>query len=990
MMTKKRRMYLVGLMVCLMAAGAAMAQSTRGGIVGTVVDAMGVPLPGVTVVLTSPDMQGTRDAITDASGGFRFVLLPVGTYKLVFALDGFQTVEQTAVKVPLETVITLDVEMTSTFAEEVVVTGESPVLDVTSTTIGTAFSGEMLSDLPTGRDANSVTWLAAGAVEGGGKRTKELAGNPSIMGASALENRYVVDELDTSDPAFGLAGSGVSANFVEEVQVKTGGYEAEFGGAMGGVINMITKSGGNEFHGDLFAYYLDEGIGGGDPEVPESAGSSVTSDREIDLGITVGGRIIRDKLWFFVAYNPNQLDQAIVNDVVTTSYELLQRNTIIQTFERDYYTGKLTWQVSQSNSINLTVLGDPTDVGDDYYTPFFVDVPGIETDQTYDAERGGLNYGALWNSILSDSAFLEFNVGHHENQYSFVPTLDETNYQDETALGDWSFGVGNGANFGGPGFQQPGDDRTRDSIKAAFTWFLGAQEFKVGGGFNRVEYAMDYNVAGPSEAFCAPAHPEYGILIFDANVGEGVPAVLDCDISGDGINDGLMMPARVGNRLWLRDGYYYNRNYKNQSTGTSDDMNLYLQDSWRLADNFTLMLGVRADALESTGDNSNFITETGLVAKFDFGFSDMIAPRIGFTWDFANNGRSKLYGHYGKFYQAIPLNLNVRAFGNEAYDFYYYEYPANGLLPSIDNPGYMTYIYPLGATGVDPDVEPTYLEEIVLGGEYEVAKDLAVGAKYVYRAVGAAIEDISVDEGNSYYITNPGGTFDFNPATGAPLDEPAVFPEVARYYRGVELTANKRFSDSWQLFASLLWSKLEGNYEGFFSRDNQQVDPAITSKFDLPDLLTNARGLLPNDREWQFKTFGSYLWDFGLTSGFNFWYMTGHPMSKLGAHRLYGTDERFITPRGTEGRSPDVWSLDLRFAYPIPIGNHSLELSMDVFNVFNVQESLENDQRWTTLADDDYPEPIPPEAEPQTNRTWDEPYVYQDPRRIRLGVKFSW
>jgi outer membrane receptor protein involved in Fe transport len=157
------------------------------------------------------------------------------------------------------------------------VTSESPVLDVTSTTIGTAFSGQLLSDLPAGRDANSVAWLAAGAVEGGGARTQDLAGNPSIMGASALENRYVVDELDTSDPAFGYAGSGISFNFVEEVQVKTGGYEAEFGGAMGGVINMITKSGGNEFHGDIFGHYMDEGIGGGTAEIPNTAGSSVTS-----------------------------------------------------------------------------------------------------------------------------------------------------------------------------------------------------------------------------------------------------------------------------------------------------------------------------------------------------------------------------------------------------------------------------------------------------------------------------------------------------------------------------------------------------------------------------------------------------------------------------------------------------------------------------------------------------------------------------------------
>jgi hypothetical protein len=641
--------------------------------------------------------------------------------------------------------------------------------------------------------------------------------------------------------------------------------------------------------------------------------------------------------------------------------------------------------------VNLSVIADPTSVENNYWSLFYVDQPDVpENDQTYNPERGSLNYGILWNSILSDNAFLEVKLGHHDNKDEYQPNLDTEQWSDETSDGMWSLGAGEGAFFGGGNFRQTVDSRERDQFKAAFTWFLGSHEFKVGGGLAKLEYDMDYNVAGPSSSYCAVGHPEYGVYIFDPYLGAGVLADYDCDANNDGVMDGLQMPARQGNRWRLRDGYYYNRNYKNVSTGKSDETNIYIQDSWRIGSHFTLMLGLRAEALESTGNQSDFISETGLVSKFDFGFGDMIAPRIGFTWDFARNGRSKLYGHWGTFYQAIPLNLNIRSFGNEQYDFYYYEYPENGLLPSLSNPGYMTYIYPAGPTLVDPNIDPTYIEEIVFGGEYEVANNLAVGAKYVYRAVGKAIEDISVDRGNSYYITNPGGTFEFNPATGAELPEPTVFPEVARYYRGVELTANKRFSNQWQMYASLLWSELEGNYEGFFSRDNQQVDPAITSKFDLPELLANARGLLPNDREWQFKAYGSYVWDFGLTSGLNFYYMTGHPLSKLGADRLYGLDERFITQRGSEGRSPDIWSLDLRLSYPIRVSSYSIELSMDVFNLFNTQEALEVDQRWTTLDPTDYDPPIAAENEPATNPRWGDPYVYQDPRRVRFGVKFSW
>ncbi len=225
----------------------------------------------------------------------------------------------------------------------------------------------MLDNVPVGRDFKSVTFLATGAVDGGGYTDDNVAGNASVMGASALENRYVVDELDTTDAAEGRSGTQISSSFIEEVQVKTGGYEAEYGGALGGVVNMITKSGGNEFHGDVFGYFTNDSLWA-TAKIPETRGDVKTVDSEYDVGFTIGGKLIQDKLWYFVGYNPSTLDQAVRKDVTNGSV-VVQTNQFIRTYDRDYFSGKLTWQANQSNSVTFSVLGDPTKSTNDFARP---------------------------------------------------------------------------------------------------------------------------------------------------------------------------------------------------------------------------------------------------------------------------------------------------------------------------------------------------------------------------------------------------------------------------------------------------------------------------------------------------------------------------------------------------------------------------------------------------------------------------------------------
>jgi outer membrane receptor protein involved in Fe transport len=955
---------------------------TTGRIEGRVTGENGDALPGVTVQISSPALQGERIAVTDAGGNFRFVALPVGTYNLRASLEGFGIVEQPNINVQLDRSVNLALTLTGAFGEEVTISGTAPIIDTTTTTAGANFGEQLIEDLPTTRTFTGLAFQAPGVVSGG------LGANPSIGGASAAENRYVIDGLDTTDPAFGTIGTTVPTEFVREVEVKTGGYEAEYGGALGGVINVITKSGGNELEGDLFAYYNDDSLQADSPNV--LANGQVLGFEEYDFGGAVGGKIIQDRLWYFVAGNPSYTE---------TFVETRGGIEDTEDLDRLFYSGKLTFQLNPNHQVVGSAFGNPSEGNFTVLNTYGL----LGTEDEFGAD----NYGVTYNGTFGSSFFAEASLGFNDEEVISLPYADVPFYQAIAPGGDPVSGFAAAANCGptdnllnpfttgfsfsatclGATFVQENNNRSRDELRASGTWFgtTGTidHEVKFGGTVRNVEYTDDARYPGPSpQPLVADFIDLFGIT---DNPGQFIPGTV---VEADGIR-GQRWQLFDENALGIPFALLIE--YQQDSSGETDEAALFLQDSVRLGDYFSLNLGVRADQFESNGSGSDF-TESGLARSLDFGFGDMIAPRIGFTWDVAQNGRSKLYGHYGRFYESVPLDINVRAFGNEIFNFFYFLYPEDGSLPSAQNPGTHFYTYRLGVgTGVDPDIEPMYTQEALVGFEYEVMPNFAVGIKGTQRDINNVIEDISVDGGHTYFITNPGGTVTANPITGEVLPGPVVFPEPTRDYESVELTLNKRFSNNWQLFGSAVYSKNEGNYGGLFRQDNGQLDPNITSLYDLPDLLIGAFGLLPNDREYQFKLYGSYVWPFRLTTGFYAQYLDGTPISQLGRHSIYGANERFVTPRGSFGRTPDVWSLDLHFQYPISIGGNELKLIADVFNVTDEQEATTVDQTWTN-AREDAADPLCGGADPtcaQGNDLFGTPTSFQSPQTIRLGAKFS-
>jgi len=975
--------------VLLLAVPVAFAQTT-GRIDGMVLDDQGAPLPGVTVSVNSASLQGERLQVTDADGRFRFLALPPGDYALRATLEGFSPLEQTGINVRLDRTVTLQLSMTAGFGDEVTVSGAGPIIDTTSTTTGASFGEELFQELPVSRTFQGLAFAAPGVVSGG------LGDNPSIGGASAAENRYVVDGLDTTDAGFGTIATEVPFEFIREVEVKTGGYEAEYGGALGGVLNVITKSGGNDLQGDLFGYWSDDSLQA-EAEPIVQFGQDLGFE-EYDFGAAIGGKFIQDKLWYFVAVNPSRKDETL-----STLTDLVNEERTDTLF----YAGKLTWQFNPSHQVVFSAFGDPTDVEDNLARR---DTAGLVGDNR---EQGADNFGATYNGTLSSSLFLELSAGRTDQTFRQTPFRTDIGFYEIRTLGAVDFVdrdncPGNNENlrdvdgagrfptsfwnvgcFGGT-FHQENGDSLRDEYRGAFTWFTQTggidHELKIGASHREVEYIDHSHYPGPVPG-----------PLFDSNGGS-------CDgcIEGGGPNDPGFQPGvpvetdGLAGQRWLLfggpgAGTAILIEYDQDSQGETEEQALFFQDRVRLGDYFSLNLGVRADQYNSTGNLSGTVAQREL----DFSFDDQLAPRIGFTWDVARNGRSKLYGHFGQFYESVPLDINARAFGNERFNLFYFYYPEDGSLPTASNPGTHYYSYRLGGgTRVDPDMEPMYTEEYLLGFEYEVLPNVAVGVKYTDRTIESVIEDISVDGGHTYFITNPGGTYTSNPVTGEPLDAPVNFPQAIRDYSGIEVSLNKRFTNNWQLYASYVNSENEGNYGGLFRQDNGQLDPNITSLFDLPELLEGAFGRLPNDREHQFKVYGSYLWPFKLVTGFYGQYLSGTPITKLGAHPTYGRRERFVEQRGTAGTTPDNWNLDLHFEYPFSFGGGTeLKLIADVFNVTDEQEPATVDQEWTRnalnegLAGDCGGDE--PNCEGLANTLFGEPTDRQDPRTIRLGVKVS-
>jgi len=398
-------------LVLLLVASSALAQTT-GGLVGQVTDSSGASLPGVTVEVRSPSLQGVRTSLTDASGGYRFAILPPGVYEARFALEGFNTETRRDVRVSLSKDATVDVALRlAAVSESMTVVASAPVLDTTSSSVGTNLDSAAIQTLPTGRNYASIVQVAPG-VSSDANPHNANQNTITVYGSSGAENAFYIDGVNTTQMEYGFQGKNLNFEFIQEVDVKTGGYEAEQGRSTGGIINVITKSGGNEMTGDVFGYLDSDSLQNDTESIDSSNGTVVGFDRS-DWGADLGGFIIRDKLWFFAAYD--SVDHSADNQLPGLT-DIVAAET-----KQDLGSAKLTYNVAPNQTLVFTFLQDPrVDTGaivDANHT-----LRGDESTYLGRQEFGGRDYALRYDATLGSQWVVMGQVARHQEENSVSPS----------------------------------------------------------------------------------------------------------------------------------------------------------------------------------------------------------------------------------------------------------------------------------------------------------------------------------------------------------------------------------------------------------------------------------------------------------------------------------------------------------------------------------------------------------------------------------------
>lgn len=955
---KKVFMFVFAMCLALFAVGAMAQTATTGAIEGTVTDPQGNAVPNATVTVSGSNLISAQTATTDDQGRYRIGNLPPGKYDVtVAAVSGFaETKRSEQVEVNLDKTSTgnVQVSIAGQTATVNVTSTAGAGIDVTSNTSGSNVTSEQFSNFPTQRTVQGLYSIAPTVAPSGLKDASGRDRDPSVGGASGPENNYILDGVNTTDPAFGGSGANLPFEFIQEVEIKTGSYGAEYGRATGGIFNVITKSGSNEIRGDAFAYFTTKGMVRGVKHFPFT-GAAPSGFSEIDAGFDIGGPIKKDKVWFFGAFNPHRRE----NTYLTQSFLIPVDNKV----NTPFYAGKLTFGINTNNTLTLSTFGDFTKQ-EGFLFRINARVPDNGFGANLDSfrgtiETGGHNYTARLNSTITPTWIGEFMFGLHLQRANTLPaasvagtSLNLDNFAairggavvpvtvttTERTLGDpnsliisYVDGRSGGSlvrNYTRDGFGLVSEqDRNRWEIAARLQNIWGKHTVKYGVEWSENQYKIHTFSSGAGRTYTDPHGEEAGVPFPATSMPGGVRvtnnfgvciavgAQAQCPtativttvnrliangqapagITSAVVNSALTAAQLSVNPILISTSYRtrdFSLNTGSDKTTTRMQA-FYIQDDFKISKDVQFNFGLRWDYQQAYGTSSTYLKLNN--------FKDNLQPRIGLIWDFTGQGKGKLFVNYARVLETpIPLDVNVRAGGDEIQldrnaNVNRYGAPTGSAIIA----GSASGLGCLGceATPIDFDLKPQTNNEVTAGLEYEIVKDLTLGFRGIYRTQGSVIEDGSFDDGTTYFLFNPGESLTERIACADPTI--GCFGRARRYYRAVEFTATKRFSKNYQFIASYVYSSLIGNYEGLFRNDNGQSDPNITSLFDLPSLANNLYGRLPNDRPHQFKFNSSYRtpWKFLISA--NFYAQSGIPFNAQIPHPVYGNDEGFGVPRGT-------------------------------------------------------------------------------------------
>lgn len=983
--------------VMLNLTGLASAQQTTGTISGRILDRQELPVPGVTVTVTGP--QGTRTSVTDAEGRYTVPFLVPGTYSVRAELQGFKTAQVDNINVILGQTATANVVLdVGTLTETVQVTGSTADLDMQSTTTGAVLSSEMLANIPVGRRITDTLSVAPGVTSGGSVG----AANPSVGGGTGLDNLYVIDGVNVSNTGYGAIGSysiifgslgnAIPFDFAQEVQVKTGGYEAEFGQSMGGVVNIVTKSGTNQWRGSLFGYTRPRALEADWRTVQTPNGTvNTVGTQSNDTGLEIGFPLVRNRLFFFGALNPSWERRTFI---APEGFPLESLGRVARDRNLLSYSAKGTWEVNPGHRIDASFFGDPSkgEMGPQRTSS----LNRTDTAAFSEIEYGGHNQTVRYDGVFGNNWLLEASVARAKNIIEETPSVDQWFVIDRTVVPN--------VNTGGIGFFEAGNDSQNWQYAVKSSHLFGGHQVKYGLLFEDVTFTQLQRRTGPS---------------FIAHDGRRTASGATIDI----------LPDPTFGRIFRVTRALFNEERDTEQNYFS----FFLQDSWKATDRLTINAGLRYEQESLIGGFTRLPTLDGNFLD-DFSMTGNWAPRIGAVYDVLGNGRSKLFGHYGRFFARVPNDLAARILSADEQITRGDYFDANLTQPIPD--GVLAagvtqhFIAPGGGeahTFIDPDAKLSFKDELAAGFEYEAFSNTNIGVRYTYRTLGRALEDVGLyphvacDLGSqgacafdTYVMTNP----DENTTVIKDVPElagiPISFEKPIHNYHAVDISMDRRFADRWSLLASYRWSRLHGTYEGFFREDNGQSDPALTSLYDFPTndpsytsiggprfgYLGDVRflgelgeGPLPLDRPHQLKIFGNYLFDMGLNIGVAVTGMSGKPLTSLAAHPNYQNDSEipmtrrgagFQTVDGFKRRTPPEWNVNLQAAYSLHLPNQlRVTLLADAFNVLNLRRPLD----YNAAVEQSFGSPNPDFGTVTNQNVAGQ--MYQAPFGLRLGARLS-
>lgn len=940
---------LAALLSSFLVADIGLASQTTGSLRGVVRDSSGAPVADATVAISGRSSSVHRVLTTAAAGEYRFAHLPpAGDYRLEISAEGFEIVLHEDVVVALGSDGMLHVELRPALAGEITVRGTAPLVDVTNATVSTNITSEQFNALPTRRDYQQLTALAPGVYF-----DARNAFNPTVNGATHLENDYIIEGLSTRDLRFGTSATNLTMNFVDEIQVITGSASAQYGRALGGIFNVITKSGSNEFRGDISAYYEDADWGEeAVTRVNRGAATSGLGHDRKDLALALSGPVKRDRVWLFAAVDPRR--DVTPMHMADAAFGI--DRTVNRIESEDVYALKVSAAPTSDSYLTITAFGNPRQNSGWLGRVRSDDAVALRTES-----GGSRNVTGRYHHFAGARVSIEAVVGNHNQDFSSRPDTEvgrTVPFQLDVSTG-WVHG----------GFAGRSDDLQNDRKVISLKTVSALQRHELRAGIDAERNRYDNASRETGFAF-VPREQRMSEETFD--------------YSGTASNDALAAyvedSLRIGNRTAVTVGLRWEQQVISSNRGVM------------IVDGF---------------DGNGALIER---PASDFTFDDNWSPRLGIVWDPTGRGRAKVYASAGRYFEAIPLQMNIGFFTGLSYHANMFR----ALVPQTSetwfNPAgspingnwvlFDTYdeTYPVQPDGIAPDAKASYQDEFSVGGQAQIGNATVVGIRLLHRALGRVLDDRGVWDpsgtprtATDYFLVNLGGG-----KYGMEYRRPE------RQYSALELTAQRRLTEHWQMISSLVLARERGDYDGLYEYSSGASSPHTGFAFDVPRFEEDSYGRLRGDRPHQFKLASSYTFPFGLTVSGSFIHSAGVPISALlGGNLAQGKQVVHLRPRGSQGRTPDVWNLDLHVEWRVPVPqwrDMSVSLIADVLNATDNHGVLEVDEVyayrgmpgfavWT--APENLDEWGFPKFDPVLPHSpyYKTPTRYQDPRAIQVGLR---